>query len=283
MLMEPRKKLDIYIDKVCSLQQDLGKAKEDERRAARRSRIRRIKLYHLFKEFDKEQRLLQQRQNFQILLSQIKEFLRTISIKGSDIPSGGNSARFLQKLATIEGYSTLEAKIRKTIVILTQIREENLIYNSQIQQHLEEQKSKKRKEHATIITLLEQTFRQFITRKLMKASPNWWITKVPGSIRKKAEKTKGRDRNSEDQYTQQALPIDYVDFIDYVEIIIESDNWNTTFKEVFGDKNTLLSKFNELKPIRDAIMHSRELSANQIQRLQLYSDDLIGMIQKSTP
>ena len=84
----------------------------------------------------------------------------------------------------------MEAKIRKTIVILTQIREQNLIYNSQIQQHLKEQKSKKVEECATIITRLEQTFRQFITKKLKETSPDWWVARVPKSIRKKAEKQK---------------------------------------------------------------------------------------------
>ena len=280
--MEPRRKLDTHIDKIRSLQQDLKRAKENERRATlRRSRIY-SKIYPLSEETRKREFLSQQEQIFQALLSNIKEFLRTISVKKKDLPLDGNSARFLEKLATIEGYSTLEAKIRKIIVILTQIREQNLIYNSQIQQHLKEQKSKKMEECATIITRLEQTFRQFITRKLKEASPDWWVARVPKSIRKKAEKTKERYRSSEDQHGQKTLLIDYVDFIDYVEIITEKDNWNTIFREVFGDENMLRTKFKELKPIRDARAHSRDVSASQMQRLQLYSDDLIGLIQKST-
>ena len=71
-----------------------------------------------------------------------------------------------------------------------------------------------------------------------------------------------------------------MEFIDYAEIITGEDNWNAVFKEVFSDKDAIIVKFRELKPIRNAISHSRDLRPRQILKLQLYSDDLINVINK---
>ena len=59
-----------------------------------------------------------------------------------------------------------------------------------------------------------------------------------------------------------------IDFTDYAKIITRRDNWNNVFKDVFHNREELLSKLKELEPIRNAIMHSRNLNSKQIQRLQ---------------
>ena len=113
MLMEPRRKLDTYIGKIRSLQQGLERTKESERRATLLLSGGYSNLYSLTGEIRKKEFLSQQEQIFQALLSHIKEFLRTISVKKKDLPLDGNSARFLEKLATIEGYFHIGGKNKK--------------------------------------------------------------------------------------------------------------------------------------------------------------------------
>ena len=228
-----------------------------------------------------KQVLLQQEDYFCSLLYDIKEFLKNISVKKSNLPPNGNSIFLLKKFASIEGYSKLETKIRKTIVILTQIREEDLIYNSKILQHLEEQKSRKREVHYAILTKLEQTFRAFIIRDLEEVSKDWWTERVPVAVHKMAEQRKKRSESPWNRVTGENLPIDYVDFADYAKIITREDNWNNIFRDVFHNKEAILSKLKELEPIRNAVMHSRNLDSKQIQRLQLYSNDLNNAMKKS--
>ena len=274
--MEPQARLDTYTDKLRELQRSM---EIDESKNRFVTSFGRNRLSTVFRELRRSSYLLKYTKPFQTLFREINEFLQTVSVVKNNLPAEGNSAIFLKKLVTIEKYSKLETKIKHTIIILTQIKMEPLIFNSQISQHIEEQKSKRRNDHKAILTNLEQVFRNFIKDELTKTSSDWWNTKIPTGIRQKAEKTRARDKNLANQYAKKPHVIDYVDFIDYAKIITSDDNWNV-FKKVFSDKSTLLVKFNELKPIRDAIMHSRNVSSSQIQRLKLYSNDLITLIQK---
>lgn len=229
----------------------------------------------------KQQKKLQQKQilsnqenSFYSLLTQIKEFLRNVSVEKDNLSPRGNSGLFLKKFASIENYSKLETKIRKTIAILTQIGEENLIYNSEIPQYLEKEKSKKQEDNYQILKKLEQTFREFIQSKLTTISKNWWNERVSEDVRINAEQRKKKNESPWNWVVGGSPLIDYIDFTDYAKIITRRDNWNDAFRDVFHNREELLSKLKELEPIRNAIMHSRNLNSKQIQRLQLYSDDL---------
>ena len=277
MSITPRDKLEGYISILRLLKQDF----ENEIEISRVPRIwKKINPYPLATARRKRKLKSNQEQRFLAQLSQIQNFLHTISVIESNLRSTGNSSRFLKRLAAVEKYSAVETKIRHTIAILTQIREENIIYNSQIDQYLAEKRINNIEQHRAIITKLEQSFRNVITRKLRELSSDWFDTRVPERIRKKAEKAKRHDNNSDDQYKKEISLIDYVEFIDYAEIITGEDNWNAVFKEVFSDKDAIIVKFRELKPIRNAISHSRDLRPRQILKLQLYSDDLINVINK---
>lgn len=237
----------------------------------------------------KQQKKLQQKQvlsnqenSFYSLLNQIKEFLRNVSIERNNLSSKGNSGLLLKKFASIENYSKLETKIRKTIAILTQVGGEDLIYNSEIPKYLEKQRSKKQQDNYQILKKLEQEFREFIQRKLSAVSKNWWNERVPEDVRKNAEQRKKKNESPWDWVVGGSPLIDYIDFTDYAKIITRRDNWNNVFRDVFHNREELLSKLKELEPIRNAIMHSRNLNSKQIQRLQLYSDDLSGAMKKHT-
>lgn len=226
------------------------------------------------KKLQQKQILSNQENSFYSLLNQIKEFLRNVSFEKNNLSSKGNSGLLLKKFAPIENYSKLETKIRKTIAILTQIGEEDLIYNSEISQYLEKQKSKKQENDYLTLKKLEQAFREFIQRKLSTLSKNWWNERVPEDVRKNAEQRKKKNESPWSWVAGGSPLIDYIDFTDYAKIITRRDNWNNVFRDIFHNREELLSKLKELEPIRNTIMHSRNLNSKQIQRLQLYSDDL---------
>jgi flagellar biosynthesis/type III secretory pathway chaperone len=58
------------------------------------------------------------------------------------------------------------------------------------------------------------------------------------------------------------------------------DNWEQVFKQIFREKDIILAKLRELEPIRNAIAHVRELSQSQLQKLKLYSEDIVSCTEK---
>ena len=273
MTIEPKKKTDEYINILCTLQQNFEKKKDEllrpphiylrkHRNLFRESRMRRYKNYEL-----------QVQNKFKTCLVEIKKFVQTISIKKNNLPPEGNSTHLLKKFASIEGFAKLETKIRKTIVILTEIREENLIYNSQIYKFQEVQESLKITEHQAIITNLELALREFIKCKMIEVSSDWWDSRVPKRVRQDAESRKMCKKYYDLKIIKNDV-MEYLYFVDYSKIITREENWNDVFKKVFGEKDIISVKLKELNDIRREIMHSRKLSRKQIQRLNLNSSDL---------
>ena len=278
MEIEPQIKLEGFISRLSDLRRSLG---HEEHNVKMIASLGHSKWSRVMREINQPLLLSKYTKPFEMLFGEIKDFLQTISVVKNNILCEENSAIFLKKLTTIEKYSKLNTKINNMIVILAQIKEERLIFNSQIFKYNKEQKFKEKNKQDEILKKLEQIFRNFIKEKLERMSSDWWVTQIPTDIRKKAERAKARDKNSADQYAKKPHLIDYVDFIDYATIITSEVNWDV-FEEDLEDKCAVLVKFNELKPIRNAIMHSRNVSPSQMQRLQLYSNDLIDLIEKSS-
>jgi len=217
---------------------------------------------------------------FNNILTQIRNYLNTISIIRKNLTASGNSSILLKKLSSIETYSDLDKKVKRVIVVLNQIKEEQLIYSSDIKK-LEEQKDDEKKTgQYDILKQLEENLRKIIKENLSGVSPNWWKERIPQDVRENAEERKSKNE-SPWSWLKQGEFIDYVDFTDYAKIITRRDNWNEIFAKIFHNKETLEAKLKELEPIRNSIMHSRNLTSKQNKRLHLYSDDIIGMIKNS--
>lgn len=217
---------------------------------------------------------------FSNILTQIRNYLNTVSIIRKNLTASGNSNILLKKLASIETYSDLDKKVKRVIVVLNQIKEEQLIYNSDIKK-LEEQKDNEKKTgQYDVLKQLEENLRKIIKEKLSNISSNWWKERIPQDVRENAEQRKAKNE-SPWSWLKQGELIDYVDFTDYAKIITKRDNWNEIFAKIFHNKETLEAKLKELEPIRNSIMHSRNLTSKQNKRLHLYSDDIIGMIKNS--
>jgi len=214
---------------------------------------------------------------------QIRRLFEAISIKKTGLKPTGESKLLLKKLARVETHIKLETKVRKTIAYLIQLKEEELIYNKEIP-HLSLTKSRKtvRLDPYKRVKKLEVTLRKLIESKLSKNDPNWWKTRIPDDVQDNAKKRK-RKNESPWNWIKGGNPlIDYIDFGDYAKIISRRDNWNEFFSLIFINKNELSSKLGELEPIRNAIMHSRDIDEKQKRRLELYSDDVFDKITRGS-
>ncbi|GEM_PF-1914874 len=230
---------------------------------------------------------------FNSIMSDLISFLNSISVKRKDLTIAGNSYLLIKRLASVHNFSTLPARLRRLNYILLSIQAEQLIYNSDIPQFLAELKEKdedRQKTAYSLLVKLETQMRLLIQTRLYKISKNWWMECIPSDIRQGAELKKQRNEKPSlwtgtvnSLKGDSALDTDllqYVEFNDYIKIIKRADNWKNTFKEVFIDEELISAKLKELDPIRNAIAHSRNISKEQLQRLELHVNDIVRSMRK---
>lgn len=121
---------------------------------------------------------------------------------------------------------------------------------------------------------LEKTLRKFIVDSLSALDEKWWRRRVPGDIRKKAEERKTKETEKL-VVTIDLHPIWYVDFLDYISIITQKNNWEEVFKRVFLNKDKFRVLMEELAPIRNKIAHMRPLSEREKKNLDALSEDIL--------
>jgi hypothetical protein len=130
------------------------------------------------------------------------------------------------------------------------------------------------KEPHLLVEDLENAVRRCMKSNLEKLSENWWIERVPPDVRERAEERQKKDELKRDL-------IQYVDFADYVKIIVRRDNWRDLFQKIFKEQEVILAKFKELEPIRNALAHGRKLTTEQKEKLKIFSQDITRQILAS--
>jgi hypothetical protein len=217
---------------------------------------------------------------FESWFSDIMAFLSSISIKKAYLEYPGNSELLKRKFSSIHGYVKPDTKVRNTILVLRKIRNLPLVYNRDIPE-LVERKKPTRKEPYKILEELETGLRELIQRKLAEVCRNWWKERVPKDVRDRAELRRKNDERQYPWHKKRSLPlVFYIDFTDYVKIIVRRNNWREVFKQVFKDKDIISTKLRELEPIRNAIAHFRELNQAESDKLKLYSEDIISCMYR---
>jgi hypothetical protein len=217
-----------------------------------------------------------------ILLAGIRAFLSSVSVPKPNLKPSGNSSILLRRLRRADEAMRYDTKLRRIVSLLRSIREEPLIYNSSIQQWKEQTERREIEEGAPYKKMkqLETSLRSFIASKLAEISSNWWVERVPEDVRRLAEERKSRNEHLYPwQSDQEVHPIHYVDFPDYVKIILRRDNWEKVFSSTFGDREIISAKLRELGPIRNSIAHYRPLTPKQEDKLELYASEIIGAVR----
>jgi hypothetical protein len=210
---------------------------------------------------------------------EVKSLISSISICKKGLNNKGNSRILLKKFLATQHFSKVETKIRHGIAFLEELGCEQLVYNIDIPQLLQKEGKIKQKDAYSALKHLETKLRGLIQSKLSPLSDNWWKERIPSDVQQRAQERKNRNEGLYPWYEQRDLHlIFYVDFTDYSKIILRKDNWEQIFSKVFKDKEIVSAKLKELEHIRNNIAHSRELKHQEIQKLVLYSKDLLFCI-----
>jgi hypothetical protein len=129
---------------------------------------------------------------------------------------------------------------------------------------------------------LEAGLRSCIEERLSRLTPNWWIDRIPETIRLQAERRRVAREKVWPWLEGGDYPVtEYLGFPDYAKIILDPANWEQAFSSVFVDEQAVRVKLRELEPIRTDIAHSRKLSMAHNRRLETYAEDLLSATRAS--
>lgn len=129
------------------------------------------------------------------------------------------------------------------------------------------------------IAAFENMLREIIVEKLLaEKGETWWTTdSISSEIRKKAEK-KGEDERQNRWHTARGLnPIHFTELKDLVSIICNEKNW-PMFEDLFGNPDWVRHSVKALERSRNVIMHSGQLSVEDIERVGITIRDWMRQI-----
>jgi len=125
----------------------------------------------------------------------------------------------------------------------------------------------------SILYQLENQLRIFIEKKLCEEyKEEFWQKGIPLRVRRNAEQRKEREPNS---------PLSllyYTEFSDLRKIMQKDENWHTIFKKHFTTLEQIISRLDELENIRHTIAHTRLLSNDDFEKLELFYREIMKMI-----
>jgi hypothetical protein len=109
-----------------------------------------------------------------------------------------------------------------------------------------------------LICDFEHELRAFISEKLSAVAGTKWVKqRIHGDVRARWVERKTKDMEARDV----DLPlIEYIDFSEYLEVIIAANNWKEVFAAHFRRKESVQESFFRMSPSRNAAMHCREVS-----------------------
>lgn len=134
----------------------------------------------------------------------------------------------------------------------------------------EERLDEKDRDPHILLNELETVLRKCIKTNLERVSTNWWRERVPPDVRERAEERRENDGLKRDI-------VEYIDFADYVKIIMKGDNWRECFQKIFKSVN-IDTKLKELEPIRNSIAHNRNITEEQRKKLEMYAREIINAV-----
>lgn len=122
---------------------------------------------------------------------------------------------------------------------------------------------------------LELSIRIFIKFGLEEKSKNLniggWLKLIPNKIIEDCESRRDTETSLQYQDFKNYELLDYSSLEELKKIITK--NWDY-FQIYFIDQNTIITKFNELKPIRHTIAHNRRLCISEFDRLKILYKDI---------
>jgi hypothetical protein len=126
------------------------------------------------------------------------------------------------------------------------------------------------------IAAFENSARKFIQDRLLeKAGANWWIDNVPNSIKERAERLKKEEEQIRWHGSRGRSLIFYTQIDDLVSIM---QNNFVHFEDYIPSVEWARQIFKSLERSRNVIMHSGELSMNDVERVAMNIRDWIRQV-----
>jgi hypothetical protein len=130
----------------------------------------------------------------------------------------------------------------------------------------------------TAISSFENTVRNFVSKVLLESfGENWWIKSVQDNIRTKAESRKEEENKIRWHTNRGDSLINYTDFGDLVNIMKKNENW-PLFEPHLVSIEWANQIIKSIERSRNVIMHSGDLSNEDIERIGTYIRDWIKQI-----
>ena len=121
-----------------------------------------------------------------------------------------------------------------------------------------------RLEGYSLLDSFEPELRAFIRTGLESHyGGEWWDRGVSREIREKAEKR----RRQEAEKGRDVDIMECLDWPHYEYILKSKENWESVFKAVFGDENSLLARLRPINDLRNPVAHTRGLSRSDMATL----------------
>lgn len=133
-------------------------------------------------------------------------------------------------------------------------------------------------EPTRIIVELENLLRNLVTDRLSALTARWWKQRLPESVWRGAEDRLSRQELTPWMRAGRLNRVEFLNFSDYRQIILRNDNWTEAFSAVFKDKEFVDLTLRVLEKIRNAVAHSRDLTAQAQKALQLASELLAASV-----
>ncbi len=127
-----------------------------------------------------------------------------------------------------------------------------------------------------VIASFENAARKFIQDRLIEEyGANWWDNKVPKKIREQAEQRKADEAQHRYHGSRGTSMIFYVQMGDLVSIIQSNEK---AFADYLPSADWARQLFRAVERSRNVIMHSGELSMNDIQRVGMNIRDWLQQV-----
>jgi hypothetical protein len=124
----------------------------------------------------------------------------------------------------------------------------------------------------SLVYCFENSLRALISQRLRdQHGDNWWVEKVPKSVREFAEER--QRKATEDNSWLEGQKKDILGFVDFGRLSdIITNNWED-FADLIPTQHWLKQRLDELEQARNFIAHHRLLLPGEFQRIELYISD----------
>ena len=131
-----------------------------------------------------------------------------------------------------------------------------------------------------LIYQIENSIREFISKRLSKTDQNWWSTRVPNDVQKAIAHTITREKRYPYRDLRGNHPLFYANFTDLKKIIAAN---HIDFIDAIPDIDWFKVKMDEVYMARNNLAHCVPLAKDDVSRIALFHRDWARLMSSVKP